>query len=609
MFIREIKKLEHGSGKSYVYHRLMESVRTPKGPRQRIVLNLGKIEIPRDEWKALADRIEEILTGQQRFPGLKAPIEELAQHYAGLIRRKEMESVPSKPAGVAAAQWEKIDLNSITQEEVRTIGAEVIGWWAFKTLGIGEILKEQGFSGHQVELAALLTVGRLLHPGSERETALWGKQVSGLDEVLGVSFEHLSNNALYRLSDALITKKDQIEEALMGKERTLLGLRETVILYDLTNTFFCGTGIGSDLAQRGPSKEKRTDCPLVTLALALDEDGFPKASKVFAGNVSEPATLRDILRALPVKQVGQRCLFEDFPTVVMDAGIATEKNLRVLREEKFHYIGVSRVRPKEPPADDLEVIREREGCVLVRGKAVESEGETLLYCESAGRSRKEESMKALFQKRFEEGLSAIADSLTKKRGVKDYQKVLERLGKLKGKYPSISRFYDIEVDQENEIATAIRWSIRDQAALDFRFSGAYLLRTDRKDLKEKELWTLYNTLTRVEGAFRSLKSELGLRPVFHRVSRRIEGHLFITVLAYHLLAFIERALRRNGVHQSWETIRMLMATQVRITVSMTNDEGERIHIRQTTEPEPFHKQIFSALGLPAKPLKTIKVKM
>lgn len=609
MFIREIKKIEPGSRKSYIYHRLMESVRTPKGPRQRIVLNLGKLEIQRDEWKALADLIEEILTGQQRFPGLKAPFEELAQHYAGLIRRKEMQSIPSKPTGAPVAEWEKVDLNSITQEEVRTIGAEVIGWWAFNTLGINDILKELGFTGRQVELAALLTVGRLLHPGSERETALWGKQVSGLDEVLGTSFEHLSNNALYRLSDALVAKKDQIEEALVSKERPLLGLRETIILYDLTNIYFCGTGVESDLAQRGSSKEKRTDCPLATLALALDEDGFPKASRIFAGNVSEPATLREILRALPIKQVEQRGLFDKTPTVVMDAGIATNKNLEIVREEGFHYICVSRTRPKEPLSEDLEVIREREGSVLVRGKTIESEGEVLLYCESAGRARKEESMKGLFQKRFEEGLSAIADSLAKKRGVKDYQKVLERLGKLKGKYPSVSRFYDIEVDHENEIATAIRWTIRDQAALDFRFSGAYLLRTDRKDLKEKELWTLYNSLTHIEGAFRSLKSELGLRPVFHRVSRRIEGHLFITVLAYHLLAFIERKLRKNGIRQCWENIRMLMATQVRITVSLNNDAGERIHIRQTTEPEPFHKQIFSALELPAKPLKTTKMKM
>jgi transposase len=609
MFIREIRKVESGSKKSYVYHRLMESVRTPRGPRQRIVLNLGKLESPREEWKSLANRIEEILTGQQRLPGLRASIEGLAQHYASLIRRKEMQSVPSKPSEASAAEWEKVDLNSITQEEVRTVGGEIIGWWAFKTLGVHGILEELGLNERQVELAALLVVGRLLHPGSERETALWGKQVSGFDEVLGTSFEHLSNNALYRLSDALVAKKEQIEEALVRRERSLLGLRETIILYDLTNTYFCGTGADNSLAKRGPSKEKRTDCPLVTLALALDEDGFPKASRTFAGNVSEPATFREILRVLPVKEVQQRCLFENAPTVVMDAGIATNKNLEILGEEGFHYICVSRARPKEPVADELEVIREHEGSVLVRGRTIESEGETLLYCESEGRARKEESMKALFQKRFEEGLSAIADSLVKKRGVKDYQKVLERLGKLKGKYPSVSRFYDIQVDQENEIATAIRWSIQDQAALDFRFSGAYLLRTDRKDLKEKELWTLYNTLTHIEGAFRSLKSELGLRPVFHRVSRRIEGHLFITVLAYHLLAVIERKLRKNGVRQCWESIRTLMATQVRVTVSLSNYKGERIHIRQTTEPEPFHKQIFGALELPAKSLKTTRVKM
>jgi transposase len=603
MFIREIKKKDPGSQKYYVYHRLMEAVRTARGPRQRIVLNLGRLELAREEWKALANRIEEILTGQQRLQTAAPSTEELAQHYARLIRRKEMKSVPLAPANAAGKDMETVDLNSITHEEVRTIGGEAIGWWAFKELGIDGILSGLGFDERQVQLSALLILGRLLHPGSERETALWGKEMSGLSEILGADFEHLSNNALYRVSDVLISKKDAIERELVQKERSLLGLGEKIILYDLTNTYFCGTGADSELAQRGRSKEQRKDSPLITLALVLDEDGFPKTSRILAGNVSEPGTLKEILQALPVKQVEQLSLFSASPTVVMDAGIATEGNLEVLRQEGFHYICVSRTRPKESLGEDLEVIKEQKGSVLVRGKKIEAAGEILLYCESAGRRRKEESMKGLFQKRFEEGLQAIADSLNKKRGVKVYEKVMERLGKLKGKYSSISRFYEIEVDQEKDLATGLRWSIQDQAALDFRFSGAYQLRTDRRDLSEKELWTLYTTLTHVEGAFRSLKSELGLRPVFHRVDRRIEAHLFITVLAYHLLAVIERKLREKGLHQSWEKVRNLMATQVRITVSLTNDKGERIHIRQTTEPEPYHQKILKALGLPLKPLK------
>lgn len=212
-------------------------------------------------------------------------------------------------------------------------------------------------------------------------------------------------------------------------------------------------------------------------------------------------------------------------------------------------------------------------------------------------------MKTLFQKRFKEGLQAISESLTKKRGIKEYAKVLQRIGRLGQKFPSISQFYQVEVEQEDEIATAIKWSVKEEDKLNFRFSGAYLIRSDRADLDEKELWSLYMMLTQVEDAFRSLKSHLGLRPVYHRADRRMEGHLFITVLAYHLLATIQRELKKQGMNHGWNTIRTLMATQTRVTASITNDNGERIHIRQTTDPEPFHYDIYQALGLHPKPLR------
>jgi len=603
MFIREITKKEHGTGKVYVYHRLMESVRTPRGPRQRIVLNLGQLELPREAWKTLANRIEEILSRQESLWRPEPSIERLAHDFARRIKRKERQWFAAPIAEERHPQWETVDLGSLTQEEVRTVGGEAIGKWAFERLGFPGMLAELGFSERELHGAALLIIARLLHPGSERETFSWGREVSGLDEVLATDFEKLSLSALYRTCDALVRHREAIETGLAQRERSLFALGENIILYDLTNTHLTGSACESKMAHRGRSKQKRSDCPLLTLALVLDEDGFPKASKVFEGNVSEPATLGAMLDALP--KPGQLFLGAKRPTVVMDAGIATQGNLALIREREMDYVCVSRSRSKIVPEGERTVLK-TDASTTVQGVRLEREGEIFLYCESSGRAAKEEAMKTRFQTRFEEGLEGILESLKKKRGIKSYEKVLDRVGKLRGKYPSIAQFYDIIVEREEDKAIGVTWSLRDEGKLKLRFSGAYTIRSSRKDLDEARLWSLYNTLTMVEASFRSLKSELGLRPIYHRVDRRMEGHLFITVCAYHLLATIQRHLQRQGITHCWEMIRSRMATQCRVTVSMTNSKGHRINIRQTTEPEPFHQELYRALGLPMRPLKTSK---
>jgi len=205
MFIKEIVKKNPTSDKTFTYHRLMEAVRTPRGPRQRIILNLGRLDIPREDWKTLANRIEEILSGQQTYLIPPPHIESLAQHYAGLLRQKEMRSIPVPQE----AEWEKIDLNSLSQSEFRTIGGEAVAYDAFNRLGVPEILAHLGFKEEQIHQAALLIIGRLLHPSSERETAMWGKELSALDELLGADFKHLSNNALYRISDELVKHRKE----------------------------------------------------------------------------------------------------------------------------------------------------------------------------------------------------------------------------------------------------------------------------------------------------------------------------------------------------------------------------------------------------------------
>lgn len=603
MFIREITKKEHGTGKVYVYHRLMEAVRTPRGPRQRIVLNLGCLQVPREQWKMPADRVEQILTGQRSLWPVEESVENPAQEIARKIKRKELQAVePACEPEAQQPQWETVDLGSLTHEEARTVGAESLGHWAFNKLGFPKVLADLGLSPIQSAIAALLIVGRLVHPASERETFLWATQCSALDELLGVDFEKISLSALYRLSDALVEHRQAVEAHLQQQEKRLFALQESIILYDLTNTFLTGTARESTMAKRGRSKEKRTDCPLLTLALVLDEDGFPKASKVFEGNVSEPSTLGAILDALPA--CGQLPL-RATPTVVIDAGIATEANLALIRSRHMDYVCVSRSRPCGVPEGEKALIKTGPGGT-VHGIRLEQDAEILLYCESTGRSVKEESMRRRVQKGFEEKLDAIAASLSKPRTVKRYEKIVERVGRLRQRYSSIARFYEITVEQSAGQATSLVWHIQDEDALKARFSGGYLIRSSRKDLDERRLWSLYTTLTVVEESFRSLKSDLGLRPMYHRIDRRLEGHLFISICAYHLLAVIQRRLREKNIVHSWETIRMRMSSQCRVTTSVNNDKGERIHIRQTTEPESFHTEVYRALGMHPKPLQKKK---
>jgi len=606
MFVKEIIKRNPGYAKTFVSHRLMESYRTPRGPRQRKIIDLGRLDIPRDDWKALADRIEELLSGQQTFTIPPDHIEKLAQRYARIIRQKEMQSVPEIEK--VHSDWDKVDLNSFAPGQSRTIGGESLGYDAFQKLDLPRILSKTGLSPEQIQQTALLVIGRLLHPGSERETALWGKEISGLDEMLGTSFEHLGNNTLYRLSDRIVEKRDVIEEELAEKERNIYRLKERLILYDLTNTFLEGNGLRSSLAKRGHSKEKRSDCPLLTLALVVDEDGFPKRSRILKGNVSEPGTLKDFLEAYEQQLNKTQPLFKERPVVVIDAGIGTGDNLKLIRSKGFHYITVSRRRPVETPSvEDLELIKQdRNGTVRVK-KIDLAEG-ALVYCESSARALKENSMKTRFQGYYEAGLKELAASLTKTRGIKKYGKVMERLGRLHEKYPTIAHYYQLDVQHDGDTVKGLTWNIDREEELRSRFSGNYYLRTSRSDLDAKELWSLYVMLNRVEDSFRYLKSDLGLRPVYHQKDKRMEGHLFISVLAYHLLASIQKRLMEKAIHYRWDTIRMRMSNQTRVTTSITTEKGERIHIRATTDPEPFHFEIYRALGLPLRPLNTKRSK-
>jgi len=596
VFIKAITKRNRISRKSYTYHRLLESYRSSRGPRHEIILNLGRLELPKVQWKLLANRIEDILKGQSTLQPAENHIEELAQRYAALIQDRRHQGLTSmqEPQELQPI-LRTVDLRSVRSGMVRTIGAEYVGVEFYRKLGMERILAQLGLSEEQQRIAALLIVGRLVAPASERSTREWVRHRSGLSELLGSWVKGVSLSGLYRGTDTLYEDKDRIEELLRGQEKALFGLEEKIVLYDLTNTYFEGHRSGGPEVTYGKSKDKRNDCPLMTVGLVVDEWGFAKRSGFFPGNAKEPETLGQMVRELGGAADA---------TVVVDAGIGIEKNLVALREAGFHYICVGRGKPLEE-ADDTD-----EGMVLikarsenvVRGKLVKGQGEWILRCESSQRRVKEQAMKERFRQRFEEGLSQIRASLGKKRGTKSYEKVLERLGRLKERSHGIHRYYEITLIHDQRSVSELRWNYSRATEADERYAGRYYIRTSRTDLDEKTLWQLYVTLGGIEDSFRSLKSELGLRPVFHSKSTRIKAHLFITVLAYHLLNAIRHRLREHDYVARWSTIRQMLSTHVMSTISMKTEKGTSISIRAASTPEVEQRDIYRALGLRLSPL-------
>ena len=307
-------------------------------------------------------------------------------------------------------------------------------------------------------------------------------------------FKTLGKNALYKIGEKLYEKKEYIDSRLQEREGALFNLDRKIILYDLTNTYMEGTGWKSDLAKYGHSKEKRMDCPLVTLGFVIDGQGFPLASKVLRGNQMGPETLKDMLEELQksLPDTGKA------PIVIMDAGIGTQGNLDMIREKGYDYLVVSRKHyDKEIDPDAMIEITDGKDRVI-KAQLIKKDGEQILYCESAMRRKKEEAMKTRLQQRFESGLEKIRASLTKPRGTKNYDKVLIRLGKLQEKNNRVAHFYHIEVirDPKNNRAVDLKWTV-DTGLMEERFGGRYYLRTSRMDLGPSDIKSLYTTLGQV----------------------------------------------------------------------------------------------------------------
>ncbi|SDY49710.1 IS1634 family transposase [Nitrosomonas halophila] len=603
MYIRRARTRSNATGEHYFSYRLVRSERMGGKVKQVTLLNLGRhFPVDRPLWPALCARIEALMAGQASFFEVNLPTA-AAVEAERIVAQLQMHRVPVASASATQAETapadevdiQAVDVNSLELVRPRSVGVEHTGLWAMSQVGFTDLLIELGLSG-PIRAAILgAIIGRMAAPGSELAAHHWLDQCSGLGELLDIDFGRMPLMTLYRAQDALMKHKDRIERTLFNRVHNLFGLDTTVTLFDLTNTYFEGVAGANPEAKRGRSKEKRSDCPLVTLGLVLDGSGFVRRSEVFEGNVSEGKTLEVMLKGLDA---------EAGALVVMDAGIATEDNLRWLREQGYRYLVVSRERARQFEAASALPIENAAGkTVSIQRVDDEDNQEVRLYCYSAQREQKEAAINQHLCQRFEAALQKIADGLTKPRTEKRLVKLHERIGRLKANSQGIAQHYDIELlpDASGEKVAALRWTKQPRAGTRLTHPGVYCLRSNETGWDSERLWRTYIMLTDLEAVFRSLKSELGLRPVYHHKKLRVDGHLFITVLAYQFVQIIRRTLQDHGIQGRWSSLREILSVQRRLTASFRRADGGALHVRKATRPESALAAIYQALNIDPLP--------
>lgn len=599
-----IKKTVRKSGdKTYTTYLLVESINTPKGPRHRTICSLGRLEPgSKDDWLDLASRIQAALGGQPSlFPDARVD-EALAKVRA--CTRDEQGNAAASQAPVPAVLPVLVD--GVETIEPRAAGALHVGHQMWLRIGADEVLKNAGLTAQCIRLTEFMTLNRLIQPESEHAMVDWARQ-SAVSEVLGVDFASLNHDRLYRNMDRLHGKRVEIEKGLRARECSLFNLSDTLVLYDLTNTYFEGQVLATPKAKRGMSKEKRTDCKLVAMGLMVDGDGFPIGHEIFEGSISDGKTVKQMLDALEARTgrtSGALC--------VMDRGFASEDNRKLVISRQHHYLVAGYQNQRGGLMDDFESldgweeIQPNSSKIPIQIKRIIKEDEALLLCISKARGEKERGIRENQEKRLVEALENLAKTIDSKyaKGKPMADEALgERMGRLRERYPRAARYYEIQ-REENKLV----WRIREAAyARAQELDGAYFLRTSNKDLEPEEIWRTYTTLTRVESAFRDLKSALNMRPIHHRKEIRVETHLFLCVLAYHLQTVIEKTMRDAGDHRSWETLRKELQEHAVITVLLPSTDGRTLAIRKSSIPNAYVSEIYKSLKIPTtlcKPIRT-----
>jgi len=608
MFIREYRTKNKKTGKIYIKHQLVESYRTEAGPRQRIVMNLGKVNLKKSDWRRLAFALEGKLSGQDTLldePEINTAADAAMRNYDFYKIRKKNKA----PAGNSLT----IDLEKVGTCACRSLGPELAGNNAWGRLSMDTILKEAGLDRKSRELAKAVVLARLISPASEVATLKWIKERSSVAEIINTDLLKVKKDPIYEIADILLYHKEKVEKLLREKEKDIFPTSSTLFLYDLTNTYFEGKCKNNSIAKRGKSKEKRSDCPLIALALLVDSRGYPVFSQIYEGNKSEPITLADVLDRLEADS--KKTLFSARPTIVADRGIATKDNIALLVKRGYPYMVIERKRSEAGYKKEFEKAKNNfdkivKGDGIIYFKKIKYANKARLLVLSEAKKEKEEAMDSLKEKRFLEDVGKLKKSVSRG-SVMLLPKIQIRIGRLIQKYPTVAKYYDIDTkkDKKNKKVLALVVNKKKEKRDDRKvLTGCYVIETTHIDMKAADILKSYHSLTRIEAAFKSLKTDLGIRPVYHQTGQRSMGHLFISVLAYHLLNTIELDLASKGERVKWSTIKDELSTHMRTTVILTGTDGGIHHTRVSSRPEPRHKEIYDLLKI-KDPLKKIHLKL
>lgn len=576
----------------YEYWTLEESVRTAVGPRHRTVATLGKLPGLDEKTRVGWEHIGEILDGHS--------------HQFDLLRQE-----PAPPA------WARVDTSRMRVERLRKFGEVYLGLALWRRLKLDAFFTTTMESGREEvpwsTMVCILALARFCAPSSELQIAEFWYGKTALDDLLHVPVDKVNEDRLYRALDVLLPHKDGLFRHFQQVYGELFGTTFDILLYDVTSTYFEGQAKGNAQAKHGYSRDKRFDCVQVCIALVVTPEGLPLAYEVFEGNRTDVTTVEEIVEVMRDKYGHER------RTWVMDRGMVSEDNLDLLREQKASYIVGT---PKsELKAFERELL-DKEWELVVPGVEVklcagpEDRTETFVLCRSQGRIQKEHAIRDKQVKRLDNELNELKARIdASTRTLRDRSTAERRVGRLFQKYSRAARLFTVRIAEHNDPGhkSGKRLAITIDKNEEYRewtelADGCYLLRTNLRGWKAKDLWKTYIGLTQVEDAFRASKYDLGLRPLFHHTAQRAKAHILVCFLALVLWRTLQQWMDSNGLGTAPRKLLEHMAEVRSLDVILPTDPGPEIRLRTVSRPDQHLAILLDKLELPL-PNKPKSIKM
>jgi transposase len=586
MFLRPNRRTK--DGKDHTYWSLVETVRTPDGPRQRTLCYLGELNS----------------SAQARW--LKS-----IEVFNEQGEKQQLKLFPSRVEAPADdPQVAHVLLNKVRLERTRQFGSCWLGLELWKRMELDrffeELVDEQDTDVPWSRVAAVLAINRLCAPGSELAIEQRWYPSTALDDLLGLEEGKINDTRLYRCLDRILPHKTKLERHLKQRYGELFGADFDVLLYDLTSTYVEGAAEKNPMMRRGYSRDHRPDCEQMVIALIVNSEGFPFSYETFDGNRADVSTMETILRMVERKYGKARRIW------VLDRGIVSEENLQAIRQRGGQYlVGTPRSQMKqfeeELLKDDWAQVRPD---VEVKKVAIPQGEETYILCRTAGRKEKEQAIRNRFSARMEQALKRLAKTIETGR-LKDRNKMERRLGRIQARHPQVNDLYEVTL-RDTPDGIRLQWSIQeDRKVWRGLREGAYMLRTNLQARTAEELWLQYMQLTEAEASFRALKSELSIRPLFHQLEPRVKAHVMVAYLGYALWVTLKHLLKRraaivlqpstSGVTNVQPLSAMkalaLLSTLQSADIVLPTTDGREIRLRRITEPTAEQKALLQQLGL------------